>query len=203
MSRWQTSRRFRWAVILALDFLVGSIVLLTLPRWLITTPQTPPSDVILHHAIASNTDADGYVVQLYRQGIGKKIVCIALSTPCETFADYARQHLLALGVPAEDVLTLPLPGAACLAPNLPRFTELMKTHHWQQAVLVLHPQVSRTDGAVARKYFQQAGLGLAITHAPGQRASYTPLWWTKYETAQAAIDALVNGTLDRIYPECR
>lgn len=198
------AQRWRWAIRLLLTFFVlGGIVVFALPWLLITTPETPPSDVILHYAIASNTDADEYVAQLYRQGVGKKIVCIALSTPCETFADYTRQHLLALGVPAEDVLTLPLPGTACLAPNLPRVTELMQTHHWQQAVMVLHPQVSRTDGAIVRRYFQRAGLGLAITFAPGERASYTPLWWTKYPTAQAVIDAVVNGTLDRIYPECR
>lgn len=204
MKRERKARRWRGAIRGFLAFcLLAGLVFFALPWLLITTPQAPPSEVILHYAVASNTEADEYVVQLYRQQIGKKIVCIALSTQCETYADYARQHLLALGVPAQDVLTLPLPGAACLAPNLPRFTELMKANHWQQAVLVVRPQVSRTDGELVRNYFHRAGLGLAVTHAPRDRAAFTVLWWTNYPTAQAVIEAIVNGGLDRIYPECR
>lgn len=204
MKRERKARRWRWTIrgFLAFFLLVG-LVFVALPWLLITTPQAPPSEVILHYAVASNNEADEYVVQLYRQQIGKKVVCVALGTQCETYADYARQHLLELGLPAEDVLTLPLPGMACLAPNLPRFTELMRTHQWQQAVLVVRPEVSRTDGELARQYFQRAGLRLAVTHAPRDRAAFTALWWTKYPTAQAVIEAIVNGVLDRIYPECR
>ena len=204
MKRGHYARRWRWAIRGFLAFcLLACLVFFALPWLLITTPQAPPSEVILHYAVASNTEADDYVAQLYRQQVGGKIVCIALGTQCETYADYARQHLLELGIPADDVLTLPLPGAACLAPNLPRFTELMQAHHWQQAVLVVRPQVSRTDGELVRNYFQRAGLRLAVTHAPGDRAAFTALWWTKYPTAQAVIEAIVNGVLDRIYPECR
>ena len=204
LKRWRTSRRFRWAIRLLLAaFVLVVIVLLSLPWLLIAPPQTPPSDVILHYAIASNTDADEYVVQLYRQGVAKKIVCINLGSECGNYTEYARQHLLELGVPAEDVLTLPLPSTDCLAANLPRFTAMAKAQGWQQSLLVLRPSVTRTDGGLAAKYFSRAGLRLAVTSAPGERQRFTFFWWTKHETAQAMIEAIVNGMLDQVYPECR
>ena len=37
----------------------------------------------------------------------------------------------------------------------------------------------------------------------GERQRFTFFWWTKHETAQAMIEAIVNGMLDQVYPECR
>ncbi len=204
MKRWRTSQRFRWAIRLLLAVLaLVVIVFFSLPWLLIAPPQTPPSDVILHYAIAPNTDADEYVAALYRQQVAQKIVCINLGSECGNYTEYARQHLLELGVPAADVLTLPLPSVDCLAANLPRFTALAKAQGWQHSLLVLRPAVTRTDGRLAAKYFNRAGLHLAVTSAPGERANFTFLWWAKHETAQAMMDATVNGVLDQIYPECR
>ena len=199
------SRRFRWTVVfLLVTLVVVASTFLLLPWILIAPSQTPPSDVLLHFAISPFTNTDEYVADLYRQKVAKKIVCITGASVCAMYpADYARQHLLELGVPAEDVLTLHLPSADCLAPNMPHLIEMMKPHSWQQALLVVPPPFSRTNGSVAAKYFHREGLQLAVTHVPSEQEGFTFLWWTKHKPAQTIVDATINGMLDQLYPECR
>jgi uncharacterized SAM-binding protein YcdF (DUF218 family) len=205
LKRWFQSRRFRWATGLLCAALAVIVTGFFALPWLLLAPaETPPSDVILHYAIDPSTNADEYVAHLYRQNVAKKIVCISKASLCEIYpADYTRQHLIELGVPAEDVLTLHLPYDECVAQNLPYFTKKVKAHGWQRALLVLRPPFSRTEGNLAKKIFGQEGLPLAVTYSPNERQKFTTLWWTDHKTAQLTMDATVNFVLDQLYPACR
>ena len=205
MKIWIKSRRFRWLIGLSLTLLMLlGIGAFSLPWLLIAPAETASADVILHYAIAYNTEVDAYVVQLYRQQRGKKIVCASRASLCEIYpADYARQHLIEMGIPAEDVLTLHLPNYDCLAQALPLFTEMAKTNGWQQALLVVPPPFSRFEGGLTKKYFGKAGLKLAVTYSPEEEQKFTARWWMDHKTAQITVDAAVNTILDQLYPECR
>lgn len=205
MKTWIQSRRFRWAIasLLALTLLVG-ITFFSLPWILISPAESASADVILHYAIAYNTGVDEYVAQLYRQQRGKKIVCISKASLCDIYpADYTRQHLIELGVPAEDVMVMHLPNYDCLAQVLPRFTEKTKAQGWQRALLVIRPSFSRFEGNLAKRYFNKEGLGLAVTYSPDEEQKFNARWWADHRTAQLTVESAINSALDQLYPECR
>lgn len=199
------NRWLRWGlIILSTVTLLGALVFLSLPRWLITSSPVPVADVILHFPNESSPLTDEYVVDLYRQKIAPKIVCISKPALCELYsADYTRQRLIALGVPAEDVLTLHLPNAECVAPNLPRVAAMVKEHKWQQAVMVVRAPFTRTDGPLANRHFGQFDLRVAVTSAPQDREKFMGRWWTDHKTAQLTIQAAITALLDPLYAECR
>src|SRR5262249_59080623 len=105
-----------------------------LPKLLIAPMNAVKSDVILHGSIDMHSTADEYVVDLYRQGMARKIVCLSSQGSWELYpGDYAREHLISLGVPAEDVLSLRLPTVPCGAVNIPMIAEFVKAPGWRSA----------------------------------------------------------------------
>ena len=198
-------RRWKWALAAVMIFALAGTVFVFLPWFLIVPAQTTHADVILHYATASrHTHADDLVAQLYQQKFAPKIVCISRNESCGVYpADDSRRRLLALGIPAEDVLTLHLPREECVAPTLPRIVEMVKANGWQQALLVVSPSRSRTTGNIAKKYFQQAGLQLAVTYSPQAYQEATTRWWSNHQKAQNITEALISTVLDPMYSECR
>lgn len=198
-------RRWKWAIALLVLFAVAATVFVFLPKLLLVPANATPADVILHSATSSHgSEADDYVAQLYQQKLAKKIVCISRNESCGVYpADDSRRRLLERGIPAEDVLTLYLPRAECVAPSFPRMIEMAKANGWQHALLVVSPLRSRVTGNVATKYFQQAGLQLSVTYAPPSAQEITTRWWSDHQTAQNAIEALISTLLDPLYAECR
>ncbi|HEX4946349.1 MAG TPA: hypothetical protein VFZ34_06795 [Blastocatellia bacterium] len=175
-----------------------------LPKWLIASPPVSSADVILHFPNEGSPLADAYSVELYRQKIAPKIVCISKPAVCELYsADYARQRLIALGIPAEDVLTLHLPFAHCVAPHFPHIVAMAKANNWQRAIMVVRAPFTRSDGALAARHFGQAGLQVVVTSAPQDRERFAGRWWTDHKTAQLIIQAAITAPLDPLYPECR
>lgn len=198
-------RHWRWALAaLVLLVLVGT-VFVYLPHFLVAPAQTMPADVILHYATASQrTHSDEHVVQLYQQKLAPKIVCISRNESCGVYpADDTRRRLLEMGIPADDVVTLHLPREECVAPSLPRIVELVKAHGWQKALLVVSPSRSRVTGNLAKQYFQQAGLQLAVTYSPQAYQEVTTRWWASHQKAQNITEALISTLLDPLYSECR
>ena len=205
MKAERTRRYLQWALALCIVFALAGTAFAFLP-WLLVAPAQPTSaDVILHFATSSQrTPADEYVAQLYQQKLAKKIVCISRAESCGVYpADDSRRRVLELGVPAEDVLTLYLPRAECVAPNLPRIVEMVKANGWQQSLLILSPTRSRVTGNIAAKYFQQAGLGLTISYSPQAYQEITTRGWRDHQTAQSTAEAIISLVLDPLYPECR
>src|SRR5262245_38467879 len=92
------------SLILILFLFSGSIALIffTLPLLLIAPSETPKSDVILDFSLDSRSMADKYIVWLYREGIARTVVTVSSQISHETYpADYARDHLVALGIKNE------------------------------------------------------------------------------------------------------
>lgn len=181
----------------------GLAFFLALPLLLIGPAQTTLAEVIVHCAIASHSDADEFIARLYHQKLARKIVCVSTQLSWEVYpADFARQHLIALGVPAEDVLTLHLPPEECRAENLPRVTAYLKSQGWRSALLVLNPAESRFGGWQARRYFSRAEITLAVTYSPRDHAELVSGWWRTHWKAQEIIREALNAALDSIYSEC-
>ncbi len=198
-------KRWKWAIAFLAVLAIAGTIFAVLPFLLVAPANTASADVILHFATSSHqTDADEYVAQLYQQKLAKKIVCISRNESCGVYpADDSRRRLLAMGIPAEDVLTLYLPRVECVAPNLPRIIEMVKANGWQQSLLVLSPTRSRVTGNIAAKYFQQAGLQLTISYSPQAYQEITTRWWSDHQTAQTTTEAIISMVLDPLYPECR
>jgi uncharacterized SAM-binding protein YcdF (DUF218 family) len=198
-------RRWKWVLTALMLFALAGTVFVFLPSFLIVPAQTAHADVILHYATASRrTHADDLVAQLYQQKVASKIICISRNESCGVYpADDSRRRLLALGIPAEDVLTLHLPRAECVAPALPRIVEIVKANGWHQALLVVSPSRSRSTGNIAKKYFQQAGLQLTVTYSPQAYQEATTRWWSSHQKAQNITEALISNVLDPLYSECR
>ena len=184
---------------------VAIIGFFTLPWWLIPSLPTeaahlPEADVIIHWPTTPRSQSDDWVVELYQKGKAKKIVCVSWPISWDLYAaDSSRQHLIALGVPAEDVLTLHLEQEACAAPNIRRVAAHVKSQGWQRALVVTGPI---TEGRRLEKYFQQQGLQLALTYAQKDRDELTTGWWKTHWKIQVMIEAAIGSVLDSAYAEC-
>lgn len=196
-------RKVRWliySVMVVMLFVAGAV---GLPLVLIVPSQTLVTDVILHMAISPQSDADEYVASLYRQRQAEKIVCISQPASWDVYpADFARQHLIALGVPAENVTVLHLPLADCRAQHLPLLIEIMQTNGWQSALLVSAAEESRFSLRLARRYFARAGLSVAITCSPREAAELRQAWWRTHWKVQRIVGSAAAVLLDTIYAEC-
>jgi len=201
-------RKRRWArralISLSLLLVVCVALFFALPTLLIAPANVAKSDVILHGSISPHSTADEYVVDLYRQGVARKIVCLSSQVSWELYpGDYARERLISLGVPAEDVVSLRLPVAPCAAVNLPRIVEFVKAHGWRSALLITHPEDSRYASIVARRFFEREGVSIAVSYAPEDRAALTRSWWRTHWKTQRMVGETMSITLDLFYAECR
>jgi hypothetical protein len=187
----------------------GLLVLLAggfmaLPAILIAPAEVMPADVMLHLDMNAHSDADAYVSRLHQQGVAGNIVCISSQAACDVYpADYVARHLVTLGVPEENVSTLHLSSRSCWAKYLPDVVEYVRRRGWQSALLVVDPIGSRFEGRVARRYFDRAGLQLAITYSSRDRQECVQGWWRTHSKAQRMVRGAVTSALDMLYPQCR
>ncbi len=170
--------------------------------WLPTeAAQLPTTDVIIHWASMPRSQSDDWVVQLYQQGKAKQIVCVSVPISWDVYAaDFTRQHLIALGVPADNISTLRLEQEACAAPNIRRVAAYVKSQGWQSALVVTGPI---TASSRLEKYFQQEGIKLSLTYTQKDYDELTRGWWKTHWKMQVMIEAVVVGLLDSAYAECR
>jgi len=199
-------RRWLRRALIALGLSLAACVALffALPNLLIAPMDTPKSDVILHSSIDAHSKADEYVAGLYRQGVARKIVCVSTQVSWELYpADYAREHLISLGVPAEDVISLRLPIAPCVAVNVPTIVEFVKARGWKSALLITQPEDSRYAARLMRKHFEREGVALAVGYAPNDKEQLTRDWWRTHWKVQRFVGDAMNVTLDLFYSECR
>ncbi len=204
--KFQMSKRLRILFALSVTMLgLGVLGFFSLP-WFLTSPvltettPMPTADVIVHWVTMSQSRADARVAALYQQTKAKKIVCASMPVSWDVYAaDFTRQHLLTLGVPAENVLTLHLPLEACSAPNDRRVAQYIKAQGWQSAVVVIDPI---TTGSRLKKYFQQEGLNLVVTCAPEDRDELMNKWWKTHWKIQWITKSAFGVLLDSAYAEC-
>jgi uncharacterized SAM-binding protein YcdF (DUF218 family) len=205
--RFQMSKRLRVLFILGLFFLGSTIIgFFSLP-WLLLSSfpteaaQLPTADVIIHWPSTPRSQSDEWALELYQKGKAKKIVCASIPISWDIYAaDFSRQHLIALGAPAEDVLTLHLDQEACATPNIRRVAAYVKSQGWQRVLLVTGPI---TEGYRLQKYFQQEGLQLSLTYAQKDRDELSADWWKTHWKMQVMTEAVIGGLLDSAYAECR
>jgi hypothetical protein len=187
---------------------IGILLFFSLPWLLIarlpTRPeQLPTADAIVHWAISPHAHADEWVVQLYQSGKAKKIVCASFQTSWDVYAaDYVRQHLIELGVPAADVLTLHLPIEACAAPNTKRVAQFVKAQGWQRALVVVEPVGTVLTTRRIEKYFHQEGVEVTVSYAQKDREELVADWWKTHWKAQTIMQGAMSVVLDSFYSEC-
>jgi hypothetical protein len=200
--------RKKWArcVLISLSLLAAGCVALffALPALLIAPASVATSDVILHGAISKHSGADEYVIDLYRRGVARKIVCFDSQVSWELYpSDYVRESLISQGVNAEDVISLRLPIAPCGGAQLPRIVEFVKARGWKSALYVTLPEDSRYTDNLARRFFEREGIALAVSYSPEDREELTRSWWRTHWKAQRMVGEAMIITLDRFYSECR
>jgi hypothetical protein len=175
-----------------------------LPALLIAPANVAPSDVILHFSISPQSRADEYVAELYRRSVARKIVCVSSQVSWELYpGDYAREHLIALGVPADDVISMRLPIEPCAAVNLPRIVEFVKSHGWRNALMITSPEGSRYAARLIPRYFEREGVAIAVSYAPEDKEELTRNWSRTHWKTQRFVGEVMSFTLDMFYSECR
>lgn len=199
----------RWKVFfsLGLALVIAAIIgVFSLPTLLIaplpTNPaELPTADVIIHWATGPHSESDQWVAELYRQGKAKRILCVSPPVSWEVYAaDFAQQHLISLGVPAENVTSLHLELEPCSAPNAKQVAAYTKAQGWRSALVVTGVI---TAGNRLEKYFHQEGLALTLTYSPQDRDELTRWWWKEHWKIQYLIGSAVEILLDSMYAECR
>ncbi len=185
-----------WAICVALFF--------ALPQLLIAPMKTAQADVILHAAMDLHSKSDDYVVDLYRRGVAGKIICVSSQISWEVYpADFARERLISLGVPAQDVVSLHLPLAPCDAMKLPLIVDFVKSRGWKSVLWIGRPESSRYAGWLGRRFFEKEGLDVTASYAPGDRDELTQSWWRTHWKVQRFVGTAMNISLDLLYSECR
>lgn len=194
----------RWSLVCALGVLLSLAGFFSLPWWLLAPAETVPSDVILHLAVDDQSAGDEYVAELYRRGLARQIVCLSTAVAWRVYpADYAREHLIALGVPAENVLTSYLPFVDCRAETLALMADFVKQRGWRSALMVVDPTVSAWHKRLATPLFARAQIGLALTYAPRDREWLLDHWWREHGKMQRLIGEALDVTVDLFYAKCR
>ena len=162
------------------------------------------ADVILHLAIDSRSHGDEYVAKLYRDGLAKTIVCATSQVSWEVYpADFAREHLVHLGIPAADVSVMRLPILECGAEYQPLFASYLKERGWRRVIFVVNPTLTRLGRWRTESYFRDAGIEATFTFVPEDRAEMLDAWWRTHWKAQYIVLALMNSSLDLLYARCR
>src|SRR5262245_41471762 len=200
--------RRRWArrVLISLSLLAAGCVALffALPALLIAPASVAPSDVILHCAISKHSVADKYVIDLYRRGVSRQIVCFCSQVSRELYPrDFMIERLISQGVNAEDAISLRLPIAPCGGAELTRILEFVKARGWKSALYVTYPEDSRYADNLARRFFEREGIALSVSYSPEDREELTRSWWRTHWKTQRMVGEAMIIALDRFYPECR
>lgn len=200
-------RQWVWRALLPLlvGGALGLLGFFSLP-WLAIGPSDPPRavDVILHFALDERLNGDQYVAELFRQGKAGHILCLSSQASWEVYpAEYARAHLLELGVPAAQVSTLHLPATLdCRAQVMPIVVNHLKQQHWHSAMMIVEPTVSRANRRTAVPVFARAGIDLAVSYSPRDYAVLTTNWWREHWKTQRLFGEVLNTCFDFFYAEC-
>jgi hypothetical protein len=206
MAMMKQGRRWARRVLISLGLLAAGCVafFFTLPALLIAPTGEAKSDVILYGAISKHSAADKYVIDLYRHGVARKIVCVGSQVSHELYpSDYVRESLISQGAPAEDVISLRLPLSPCGMPYLTKIVEFVKANGWKSALYVTHPEDSRYTDNLARRLFEKEGVTLAVSYSPEDRNELTRDWWRSHWKTQRMVGETMIIILDRFYSECR
>lgn len=203
-----TETKKRWlrrAFISFALFLTACVALFfALPRLLIAPVRTAQADVILHAAMDLHSKSDDYVVDLYRRGFAGKIICVSSQISWEVYpADFARERLISLGVPAQDVVSLHLPLVPCDAMRLPLIVDFVKSHGWKSVLWIGRPESSRYAGWLGRRFLEKEGIDVTVSYTPGDREELTRSWWRTHWKVQRLTGAAMNISFDLLYSECR
>jgi hypothetical protein len=203
----EKKKKRRWArsVLISLILVaVGAVSLFfSLPSLLIAPASEAKSDVILYCAISSHSD-DKYVIDLYRRGLGRKIVCVSSQVSRELYpSDYMRESLISQGASAEDVISLRLPLSPCGGVALTKIADFVKANGWKSALYVTYPEDSRYLGHLAHKFFEREGVSVAVSYPPEDREELTRDWRRTHWKAQRMVAEAMTITLDRFYSQCR
>jgi hypothetical protein len=203
----EKKKKRRWArrVLISAGLLAAGAASLFfyLPSLLIAPASEAKSDVILYCAISSHSD-DKYIIDLYRRGLGRKIVCVSSQVSRELYpSDYMRESLISQGLPAEDVISLRLPSAPCDEVALTKIADLVKANGWKSALYIANPEESRYLGALARKFFEREGVSVAVSYSPEDRNELTRDWLRTHWKTQRMVGEAMTIALDRFYSECR
>jgi hypothetical protein len=199
-------RRWVWRALISLGLLAVVCVGLffALPSMLIAPAVVAKSDVMLLDAISKHSAADKYVIDLYRQGMARKIVCVGSQMSHDLYpSDYMRESLISQGARAEDVISLRTELAPCGAVSLARIAEFVKNNGWKSALYVTYPEGSRYSGALARRLFEREGVSLAVSYSPEDRNELTRDWWRTHWKTQRITGEAMGVALDQFYSECR
>jgi len=182
---------------------IAGVFFFSLP--LLLAPSTVrPSDCIIHIAIDSRLSADSFVARLYSERVSRRVVCASSQASWEVYpGDYARKHLIQLGVAAEDVTSLRLPMVECGAENRPIVIDYIKRNGWRNALLVVDPSLTRATRLSVVREFRKNGIDVSIAFDPNERTEMLRGWWRTHWKAQRVVLGILNSTLDILYPECR
>lgn len=175
-----------------------------LPALLIAPATVAKSDVIVHGAISKHSAADKYVIDLYRRGMARKILCVSSQVSQELYpSDYVRESLISQGVPAEDVISLRMPIEPCDGAYLAKLVEFVKANGWKSALYVTNPEDSRYSDNLARRIFEKEGVALSVSYSPEDREELTRNWWRTHWKTQRMVGEAMIIALDRFYSQCR
>ena len=196
----------RWVGGLVVGLLVFTLlVFFSLPWLLIASPDKPqPADVILHTAIDARSKADDYVVDLYRQGLGREVVCVSSQISWELYpGDFTRANLIEKGLPAESVSSLHMPITDCTAQGARVLAEHGQSKGWKRVLVVGHPDGSRFSWRVVRREFAKRGIEATLVYAPADERELRDGWWRTHWKVQRMVSAAMETTMNLLYPECR
>jgi hypothetical protein len=189
--------------VLALLAALAIVLFFSLPLFF-APARVAPADAILHLAIDTRSHGDEYVTKLYRDGLAKTIVCATIQVSWEVYpADFAREHLVQLGIPAADVSVMHLPILECWAEYRPLFVSYLKERGWRRVIFVVNPALTRLGRWRTESYFRDAGIEAIFTFVPEDRAEMLDAWWRTHWKAQYIVLALMNSSLDLLYARCR
>lgn len=200
-------QRKKWLYRLVIVLMVGALsaasLFFLLPTLLIRPAETKRADVILHFAVRNGLETDKYVAELYQQGYAAQIVCLSEQLTWQVYpADFARDRLIALGVPAQNVTTLHLPRVDCAAELAPFLLQLLSQQKWKSVLLVGDPPASRSTNRVYARRFAKEQIDLSITYAPFDMEGYQGQWWRTHKPTQALVQQGVETIMDLLYPHC-
>jgi hypothetical protein len=203
-SNW---RKWSWRLLwlLALGGALGLLGFFSLPWLAIAPADTPrPVDVILHFALDERLNGDAYVAELFRQGHAKHVLCLSTQVSWEVYpAEYARAHLLELGIPATQVSTMHLPSTLdCRAQVMPMVVNYVKQQGWRSAMMIVEPTVSRANRRTAVAAFARAGIDLLLCYSPLDYERLTTNWWREHWKTQRMFGEALNTGFDFFYAEC-
>lgn len=189
---------------LAVFSVLAIFTFFTLP-WLAVgeTQAVPHVDAIYLMSFDPRLKADEYAVSLYRQGIASKIVCTSNAMTCDIFpADFARQQLIDLGIPPENVLVFHTPDTDCRAQLAPPTIAFAQIHGWHSLLWIGDPAGTRMGRRVLQPKFKAAGIELFITYPPTAKDELLDGWWRSHWKMQRMSREPLESGLDLFYSEC-